>query len=353
VTAIWIRPFLSGNRSDALSAHNNLEAVSIKYPFRLPYCLTGKPFPYHFIVSFHPGYRLVIRKYLAAFDVYQFEHANFADLLDGIAPEKPVVYNAHNVEYDHVTSECFAKWAKAITAKRIYSLERKVIQRCARVLACSENDKKRFMQLYAARGEEIEVISNGIKEIAVGNGAWGAPDPGMFPGLSKFRQRGLFAGSDSAHNRIAVKYILTDLAPRLRQECAFVIKGACGRRFQRHWSSNVFIDPEGSNIESYANVCTVALNPITQGGGTNLKILDYLCHGLPIVSTEFGMRGYDDLRNFVSICELNDFPGELRKEQRFRSEAIKVLERYLWRNSALKIKSIYSSLAPKQRLAAL
>lgn len=348
VTIISIRPFASGNHCDRPPIHKNLEILSVKYPFRLPYFLTGKPFPYHFIASFHPGYRFFIKKYLAAFDVYQFEHPNFADLLDPIAPEKPVIYNAHNVEYDYTRSECIATWAKNIAGNRIYKLERKLIQRCGSVLACSENDKRRLMELYATPGDRIEVVPNGIKEIPLANGTRETRDLGAFPSLSRFRERALFAGGDSAHNRLAVKFILNDLAPRLRQDCGFVIKGTCGKRFHEHSSENVFIDPSGGNIKPYANACTVAINPVTQGGGTNLKLLDYLSHGLAVVSTEFGMRGYGDLRRFVTICDLKDFAGELGKEKRLRPEVAKTLERYLWRNGALKIKNIYSSLAGKK-----
>jgi glycosyltransferase involved in cell wall biosynthesis len=346
VTIIGIRPFGSGNHPGP-PIHKNLEIVSVKYPFRLPYFLTGRPFPYHFIASFHPGFRFFMGNYLAAFDVYQFEHPNFADLLDLIAPGRPVTYNAHNVEYDYTTSECGAQWTKAVTAKRLYKLEKKLVRRCSAVLACSENDRQRFIELYAAPAEATEVIPNGIREIAATNGAWAMPDPGRFPALSKFRRRALFAGGDSVHNRLAVGFILNELAPRLKNDCGFVIKGNCARRFQRHGLENVFMDVEGGDIAPYARLCTVALNPIIQGGGTNLKLLDYLSHGLPVVSTEFGMRGYGDLRSFVTICDLKDFPGELEKERRFEPRVTNTLEKYLWFNGASKMKSLYSSLVRK------
>jgi hypothetical protein len=329
---------------------HNLKILFVKYPFRLPYFLTGKPFPYHFVASFHPGFGLFLRKYLAGFDVYQFEHPNFADLLDHIAPEKRVIYNAHNVEYDYSVSECVAEWTKNITGKRIYRLEKKLLHRCSTVLACSENDKQRFIELYAMPREKIEVVPNGISNIPLTNWNGQTREPGVFPRLSGFPKRALFAGGDSAHNRIAVKFILNDLAPRLREGCAFVVKGLCAQSFQRHSSENVFIDAEAGTIEPYARLCTVALNPMIQGGGTNLKVLDYLSHGLPVISTEFGMRGYDDLRRFVTICDLKDFAGKLGTERRFQPETATILERYLWRNGALKIKGIYSSLVGERAI---
>ena len=46
-------------------------------------------------------------------------------------------------------------------------------------------------------------------------------------------------------------------------------------------------------LRSILAVGHVALNPMTSGSGTNLKMLDYAAAGLPIVSTRFGARGLD------------------------------------------------------------
>ena len=38
---------------------------------------------------------------------------------------------------------------------------------------------------------------------------------------------------------------------------------------------------------------SVAVNPMTSGSGTNLKILEYWAAGIPTISTRFGVRGLD------------------------------------------------------------
>ena len=47
-----------------------------------------------------------------------------------------------------------------------------------------------------------------------------------------------------------------------------------------------------------------ALNPVTYGSGTNVKMLDYFAAGLPVVSTEAGARGLgvEDGRHYFR-CE--------------------------------------------------
>jgi glycosyltransferase involved in cell wall biosynthesis len=39
------------------------------------------------------------------------------------------------------------------------------------------------------------------------------------------------------------------------------------------------------------SIADLALNPVTSGSGTNLKMLEYFGSGIPVVSSEFGARG--------------------------------------------------------------
>ena len=43
--------------------------------------------------------------------------------------------------------------------------------------------------------------------------------------------------------------------------------------------------------EAVLSVADVALNPVTTGSGTNLKMLEYFAAGIPVISTAFGARG--------------------------------------------------------------
>lgn len=56
----------------------------------------------------------------------------------------------------------------------------------------------------------------------------------------------------------------------------------------------------------------VALNPMLGGSGTNIKMLDYMVAGLPVITTAIGARGLD-LENYHSamICEITEFPAKI------------------------------------------
>ena len=114
------------------------------------------------------------------------------------------------------------------------------------------------------------------------------------------------------HNRAAVRFILDELAP-LRPDVAFVVHGSCGRQFTGiGLAPNVFVDTDPFRFDDYAVTGFVGINPVTTGGDTNLKVQHSLSRGLPVVSTPFGMRGHEDFRRAVTVCELADFSDALK-----------------------------------------
>jgi glycosyltransferase involved in cell wall biosynthesis len=55
----------------------------------------------------------------------------------------------------------------------------------------------------------------------------------------------------------------------------------------------------------------VAINPVKHGSGINIKMLDYMAVGLPIVTTKQGARGLELDKKYIS--DLNDFKSKLMK----------------------------------------
>jgi glycosyltransferase involved in cell wall biosynthesis len=272
--------------------NQKLTLKTFAYPFLFPYLFTDKPFPFMYLISFHPGVHLFLRNLLTQFDIYQFEHASFAKLLDYIPKDKKVIYDAHNVEYDYVLAECRSKRIKKLTGKRIYELEKKILERSNAILSTSKGDSIRFQQLYNTKQDKILVIENGIN--------LEYDPPGLdrkFHNIMRYDQRAIFSGSDVEHNRNSVRYILEHIAPELEASHGFIIKGPCGQRFKHYSNKNVFFDLSIDPLKFAASASTVALNPMIQGSGTSMKILDYLKHCLPVISTDFGMRGYNFLKH--------------------------------------------------------
>lgn len=300
----------------ALVEREPFRLLEVPYPFVAPALLTGRPFPYGHLLTFNPGLGRWLKKTLARFDVVQFEQCFLAGLLPSIPSHIKVVYNSQNVDRDYISSECENEFVRRVATRRIERLERRLIDRADHVFCCSKEDGLRFVELYGTPPERLSLAPNGVR----------APRACLQPAddlrtietnLRQFRTRALFSGSNVPHNTEAVRFIARELAPAVEDDCAFIIHGACvnGARVRRSGDTlprNVFAEPEPSAFERSAAASTVGINPVEQGSGTNLKVLHLLAHGLPVVSTDFGMRGYDDLRDFVTIRDRPDFASALR-----------------------------------------
>ncbi|MDJ0849063.1 MAG: glycosyltransferase [Myxococcota bacterium] len=314
--------------------------VQVPYPFLVHSLLTERPLPYGALVSFHPGFRALLTLDLQAFDVCQLEHPAFADLLRGLPPATRVVYDAQNVELDYACSESPAGAVRRLVARRMRSLESRLVERADHVFACSEPDRRRFVELYGAGEARTSLLPNGIGLDEVDAAREAAA---VKPLPADFALRALFTGSAVAHNHEAVKAILSRVAPAVAQQVQVVILGACARRFRRRPGPNVVLDPGGSLAE-YAVAGTVGLNPVDQGSGTSLKLLDYLAHGLPVLSTPFGLRGLEDLAPFVRKAALHEFPAALGSGLAPPSGARDALSRYAWRRIAADALRVYLRL---------
>jgi glycosyltransferase involved in cell wall biosynthesis len=310
-------------------------------PFVLHYLLVDRPFPYGALVSFHPGYKEMLPVKLGSFDVCQVDHPAFVDLVADLPASVPVVYGAQNVEFDYVSSECGSDFVRQLAGERIRSLESKLIERSAHVFACTERDAHRFSELYHVPAEKVSVIRNGVDlsevdaERARQNGAHGGP--------GGFKLCAVLTGSDVKHNRDAVAIILDRIAPQLEREVEFVIVGPCARRFMDQQRPNVRYDPDG-NLASYARPGVVGLDPVIAGSGSSMKVLHYLACDLPVLSTPFGMRGYEDLKPWVVTAELDDFPALLRRGLPTTPGLRRQMARYEWDTMADQALRVYEAL---------
>ncbi len=326
--------------------NDNFRIHPIRYPFFIPYLFLDKPFPYQFLVSFHPGYRFFLKRYFGRFDIYQFEQSSFADLTSFLPREK-IIYDAQNVEYDYIYSECSASPVRNLSTRRIFFLERKLLVNSARVFACSEEDKARFTELYGIREEKIFIVPNGIYDVLNSVSDF-TSFSGRFSALARFKKKVVFTGSNVAHNRRAVRFILESLALELCDECAFILIGSCAERFKRNHPPNVFIDPDGTALMNYVSFSPVAINPMQDGSGTSMKILEYLAFGLPVISTDFGMRGYSDLRQFVTISRMDGFAEAIRKADIRRCHIPEALDRYRWKKIGLHVRGLYEEVVSRK-----
>ena len=335
------RPYLHANEPFRLR--------QVPYPFVLAAALRDRPYPYLYLASFHPGLASLMAPLFRTHDVIQFEHAAFARLLDAVPAGAVVGYDAHNVEVDYVRQECrYAPVAEAV-ARRMQRLEHVLASRSDHVFVVSRPDRSRFEDVYGVDAGAFVSAPNGIAAAAPAG-----HDPNAMlrrhPGLKHFARRAIYSGSDVEHNRRAVRFLLEEVAPRA-PDTGFILQGGCSRQFGHQASlANVFHDHDHQTFADYAITGTIGLNPSVSGGGTNLKVLHYLAHGLPVVSTPFGMRGYEDLAAFVRVCEQKDFVGALlAADFPGPPTAAFLLARYSWATIAGRMADAYAGVIMERR----
>lgn len=102
----------------------------------------------------------------------------------------------------------------------------------------------------------------------------------------------LFMGSAHGPNIDAARVVI-EAAAQLPDVHFLLLGSVCGE--VRHWerTANVGFADVVSDAEKSAwlDVCDIGLNPVVSGSGTNLKLIEYAAAGVPVVSTEFGVRG--------------------------------------------------------------
>jgi glycosyltransferase involved in cell wall biosynthesis len=82
------------------------------------------------------------------------------------------------------------------------------------------------------------------------------------------------------------------------------------------------------------SLADVALNPMLSGSGTNLKMLDYMAAGVPVISTAIGARGLKVPEGLISICDIDEFPEMIMMNpaEAIVSEARRFVEKnYSWK----------------------
>ncbi len=207
-----------------------------------------------------------------------------------------IIYDAHNCEAV-LREQLLAKneFGQCL-AQSVKWIEGQLCQDSDLILACSEEDKQAFLELYGLEPQKIIIVPNGVDVRAI------HPASAMARVKAKAKLSivgfgALFIGSAYPPNIEAARVILNELAPA-NPDITFIIVGGAGPEAmpQSHAAqppANVKIlgavSDEVRN-EAYA-AADIAINPMFTGSGTNIKMLDFLAAGLPTITTPVGARG--------------------------------------------------------------
>lgn len=260
------------------------------------------------------------------------------ELLD--RSDVPVIYSGHNVEVERFESTQPPFYG--VVRDRVHELERVAVEETVATICTSSRDAGLYRERFDIDSPLI-VAPNGTSRDNIRE-----HNPNSKETVALRQQYGfdretpivLFVGSDYGPNVRAAKHIL-DIADRFhscRLDVEFLVVGTVGNSIESSLP-NVTVTGFVDEFEAHFDIADIALNPMTTGAGTNIKLFDYFARGLPVVSTPFGIRGIDlEPGTHACIVDLDAFPDKILQllespEQRDQiGEAARTLvaDKYTW-----------------------
>lgn len=239
---------------------------------------------------FSAGNRALVQHLLSASqdgDVFVLCHPWLWPALRKVLSQRraTLVYDAHNVEFVLKQQALKPGALSRRLAEQTRRTEIDVVRRADLVLACTGLDATTLAEVSGRAQGDIRVGLNGVEPSARADAIVAARGDAV-PRVA------VFVGSKHLPNDQAARWIIETLAPACPQ-WRFDIAGACGPAAGVAPGPNVRVLGHVQDLGALLAGAGVALNPVTLGSGVNMKLFEYLQHGLPVLSTAFGMRGLE------------------------------------------------------------
>lgn len=200
-----------------------------------------------------------------------------ATALLGLARERPLIYNAHNLE-----SSFRHELASDRGLRGLRSFERRLLALASESWMVGDADMRAARELCPAAA--LRLVPNAIDVAAIAPVR--APESVRPP-------RALFVADFSYEpNRNALSFLLEQVMPRVWRELPEAALTAVGRGLDEppgdeRVQALGFVDDLGA---AYGRA-SCAVVPLLQGGGSPLKLLEALAYGLPVVATPRATAG--------------------------------------------------------------
>ncbi|MFQ5977063.1 MAG: glycosyltransferase family 4 protein [Candidatus Heimdallarchaeota archaeon] len=182
-------------------------------------------------------------------------------------------------------------------------------------ICVSENDRRMLVKM-GAPAEKISVIPNGVVSNAYEHiNEQLIRETRKFLGISPSDSVVVFLGSRGWFpNELAFKDILQKIGPELKQKSPQTRILVIGRGHIPKKLGNIQIIGEVPDIRPYIALADVAICPLTMGGGTKLKILEYFAASKPVITSSYGIEGFSSLDSKKDVIleeEISEFPNQV------------------------------------------
>jgi hypothetical protein len=217
----------------------------------------------------------------------------------------PLIFIAHNAESDSYTRlaaaarRWTARWVNRREARLIRGVETQLARRATQVWALSDDDADYFRSIApGADVRTLEVASAVAEPVAAGLPACDVALIGTWTWRA---------------NASGLEWFSDEVVPHLPPELTIEVAGAGAEWLQgRHPNVTVKgVVPDAQRFLSKARAIAV---PAVAGGGVQVKVLDAIASGVPVVATSVAVRGLADVPASVAVADTGAaFADSLRR----------------------------------------
>jgi glycosyltransferase involved in cell wall biosynthesis len=196
---------------------------------------------------------------------------------------KPRVLIAHNVEISLSEKKRVSDKLKA----KISSLEQDAWRQADQVICFTCDDRDEMISRYGERAAFVLPIGVDTEAIYPPTEAQRTEARRKLGVKNRFVV--LFTGSWHIPNRAVLALMNEWSHQHAEHEVLWVAAGSVGNRSKS--SANFIQTGELPDMQNWFQAADCCINPLSEGSGMNVKMLDYLAYGIPVISSPFGARG--------------------------------------------------------------
>lgn len=205
-------------------------------------------------------------------------------------------------------------------------IEKIAVKVADHIICISSVDKRKFIEKYSLNPEKITVIPPTTK----------IPDLKSIDTKIECREKlGLSANKiiimfhgvyNYLPNKEAVTFIEAYIAPKIGKIYKEVIFVIAGKGAPKTKKNNIIYLGFVEDLHSLIRSADLAIVPVLKGGGTRIKILDYMCMDIPIITTKKGIEGIE-AKNYEHAIIVDDINQEFINAIRYLIDSEEERER--------------------------
>ena len=262
-----------------------------------------------------------------------------------VLDKKPLlIYDSHNLEYNIKKEILNFTSIGRYLVNNVYRVEKELSNDSDLIFVCSDEDSRAFSEIYGIDSKKILLVPNGASVDSVAPISSDEKEALKAHYGFEGKVTAVFLASGGYKpNDDAAEYICKQLAPSLKNITFILVGSVCDNlksEIKNSLGENVVLMGVVSSEDKSKILLSsdIALNPVTQGSGTNVKVFDSLAAGLNVITTPVGSRGisFTNLENGV-IAELNDFQASIEMllndpllREKISENARLLAEKYNW-----------------------